>query len=577
MASLKDRLINVLRARALVSQEKLDEVLEELRAHGGSLQKLLIARKLVSERDLLAAMSEGLGIPPISLTRMKPDPNLKGLISRELATQYELVPISCMGQTLTVAMADPLNIFALDTLTTMTGLSINALLTTSSDIREAIDHLYGLGVEETLREIVHKQEADALLVIQGSAAEKVDETDPSRLLSQTQEAPVVKCTDTLLTTAVRMRASDLLIEPREKDVRVRFRVDGMLQEGKAPPRHLHAGIVSRVKIMAELNIAERRLPQDGHFTFRVDQRAIDIRVSILPTSFGGNVALRVLDKAAVKLDLATLGFSARDLEQISACSQRPHGMILATGPTGSGKTTTLYALLKLIDAPEKNIVTVEDPVEFELEGINQVNARTDIGLTFSASLRSILRQDPDVIMVGEIRDAETADMAIKSALTGHMVFSTLHTNSAVGTIIRLVNMGLEPFLINSSLTAVIGQRLVRKICASCAEKYRPAQGIAAKLGLIDPSGHPIELVRSVGCRTCFQSGYVGREVIAETVVMTPETRELVLRRAPARELEQVARKQGMKTLRDHGLAKAIAHVTTLEEVFRTTIGDTVET
>src|SRR3989338_2336057 len=396
MASLKDRLIDVLRARALVSQGKLDEVLEELRAHGGSLQQLLVARKLVSEGDLLAAMSQGLGIPPISLTRMKPDPNLKGLISRELATQYELIPISCMGQTLTVAMADPLNIFALDTLTTMTGLTINALLTTSSDIREAIDHLYGLGVEETLREIVHQAEVESLQVIAADAEEKVEESDPGRLLSQTQAAPVVKFTDTLLTTAVRMRASELLIEPREKTVRVRFRVDGVLQEGKAPPRQLHAGIVSRVKIMAELNIAERRLPQDGHFTFRVDSRAIDFRVSILPTNFGGNVALRVLDKAAVKLDLATLGFSARDLEQIKTCSQRPHGMILATGPTGSGKTTTLYALLKLIDAPEKNIVTVEDPVEFELGGINQVSARPDIGLTFAASLRSILRQDPDI-------------------------------------------------------------------------------------------------------------------------------------------------------------------------------------
>jgi type II secretory ATPase GspE/PulE/Tfp pilus assembly ATPase PilB-like protein len=396
-------------------------------------------------------------------------------------------------------------------------------------------------------------------------------------LQQIEEAPVVTFTNDLLTKAVRMHASDLLIEPREKNVRVRFRVDGVLQEGKAPPRQLHAGIVSRIKIMSELNIAERRLPQDGHFTFRVDGRSIDFRVSILPAAFGGNVGLRVLDKSAVKLDVKTLGFSARDLEQMTACAQRPHGMILATGPTGSGKTTTLYALLKLIEAPEKNIVTVEDPVEFELEGINQVGARPDIGLTFAASLRSILRQDPDVIMVGEIRDAETADMAIKSALTGHLVLSTLHTNTAVGTIIRLVNMGLEPFLINSSLTAVIGQRLVRRVCRSCAEAYRPPQGIAAKLGLLDTSGEPLELVRGVGCRTCFKSGYMGREVIAETLVMTPELRELVLRRAPARDLEQVARKQGMKTLREHGLAKALAHVTSLEEVFRTTIGEAVET
>jgi len=577
MASLRDRLIEVLLSRKLVAKPELDEIVARQRAQGGSLQKLLVERKLISESDLLAAMSQGLGIPPISLSRMKPDPTLKGLISRELATQYELIPISCIGQTLTVAMADPLNIFALDTLTTMTGLSVNALLTTSSDIRDAIDHLYGLGVEESLREIVDKAESEALEVIQGSAVEKPDESDPARLLSQTQEAPVVKFTDALLTSAVRMRASDLLIEPREKNVRVRFRVDGVLQEGKAPPRQLHAGIVSRIKIMSELNIAERRLPQDGHFTFRVDQRPIDFRVSILPTSFGGNVAVRVLDKSSVKLDIRTLGFSEWDLEQITKCAKRPHGMVLATGPTGSGKTTTLYALLKLLDAPEKNLVTVEDPVEFELGGINQVSARPDIGLTFAASLRSILRQDPDIIMVGEIRDAETGDMAIKSALTGHLVLSTLHTNSAVGTITRLVNMGLEPFLINSSLTAVIGQRLVRKICVSCSENYRPPQGMAEKLGLVDKSGQPLELARGVGCRTCFKSGYVGREVIAETLVMTPETRELVLRQAPARELEQAARKQGMKTLREHGLAKVAAHITTLEEIFRTTIGETVET
>jgi type IV pilus assembly protein PilB len=577
MASLKERLIEVLLSRKLVTKAKLDELLEQQKAQGGSLPRLLVERKLVSENDLLAAMSQGLGIPPISLARMKPDPSLKGLISRELATQYELLPISCIGQTLTVAMADPLNIFALDTLTTMTGLSVNALLTTSSDIREAIDHLYGVGVEETLREIVHKAEAESLQVIAATGAEKADEADPTHLLKQTQEAPVVKFTDALLTSAVRMRASDLLIEPREKDVRVRFRVDGVLQEGKAPPRQLHAGIVSRIKIMSELNIAERRLPQDGHFTFQVDQQAIDFRVSILPTAFGGNVALRVLDKRAVKLDLQTLGFSERDLHQIKECAKRPHGMILATGPTGSGKTTTLYAILKLIDAPEKNLVTVEDPVEFELEGINQVGARPDIGLTFAGSLRSILRQDPDIIMVGEIRDAETADMAIKSALTGHLVLSTLHTNSSVGTIVRLINMGMEPFLINSSLTAIIGQRLVRRICSSCLETYQPPQGVAAKLGLLKPSGEPLELARGVGCRSCFKSGYLGREVIAETLVMTPEIRELVLRRAAARDIEQVARKQGMNTLREHGLAKAIAHVTSLEEVFRTTIGETVET
>jgi type IV pilus assembly protein PilB len=572
MASLKERIINVLLSRNLIQQDQLDEALAVQRLQGGSLQQILVKRGLVNESDLLAAVSQGLGIPPISLTRLKLDPNLKGLISREMATQYQLVPVACIGQTLTIAMADPLNVFALDIVSTMTGLSINPLLTTPKEIQDAIDQYYGTGVEETLREMVRKTESDSMEVVTQAAEE---ESEAERLLQQTQEAPVIKLTDALLTKAVRIHAADLLIEPREKAVSVRYRVDGILQEGQAPPKQLHAAVVSRIKIMSELNIAERRLPQDGHFSFRVDEHLIDFRVSILPSSFGGSVCLRILDKGAIKLNLDTLGFSSQDLARLKECASRPHGMILSTGPTGSGKTTTLYALLKLIDAPEKNIVTVEDPVEFELEGINQVNAKPDIGLTFAKALRSILRQDPDVIMVGEIRDTETADMSIKSALTGHLVLSTLHTNSAAGSIVRLINMGMEPFLINSCVMVVIGQRLVRKVCQKCAEAYRPAKGVATKLGLLDTHGEPLELVRGHGCRACFQSGYAGREVIAETLVMTPEVRELILRRAPEREVERVARNEGMQALREHGLAKVINHITTLEEVFRTTIGEVV--
>jgi type IV pilus assembly protein PilB len=572
MSSLKERIVNVLLERKLISKQELDEVLAEQAAKGISLQKLLVDRGLVKEEDLLAAISQGLGIPPISLARLKLDPGLKGLVSREMAQQYQLIPVSVIGKTLTVAMADPLNVFALDTVTTMTGLSINPLLTTSKDVRDAIDQYYGTGVEQTLREMVSMAESKSLEIIQDTK-EKEDEADVEHLLSQTQEAPVVRYTDAILTTAVRLKASDLLIEPRERDIRVRYRVDGVLQAGQAPPKNLHAGIVSRLKIMSELNIAERRLPQDGHFMFQVDQRPIDFRISILPSAFGGNVCLRVLDKLAVRLDIDKLGFSLEDLVTLKACAQRPHGMILATGPTGSGKTTTLYSLLKLIERPEKNIVTVEDPVEFALPGINQVSARPDIGLTFASSLRSILRQDPDIIMVGEIRDAETADMAVKSSLTGHLVLSTLHTNRAAGSVVRLTNMGLEPFLITSCVTAVVGQRLVRRVCPKCAEPYEPPKGMAEKLGLLDAKGKPVALVRGAGCRACFKSGYAGREVIAETLVMSPEVRDLVMRRAPERDIEEAARKQGMKTLREHGLAKATAHITTLEEVFRTTVGD----
>ncbi len=574
MASLKERIIDALLSQKLVSAEQLEEVLAVQRTRGGSLQQILLDRKIVNETELLTVVSQGIGIPPVTLSKMRLDPSLKSLVPRDMAVQYQLVPVSCMGQTLTVAMVDPLNVFAMDTIGTMTGLSINPLLAGATDLRDAIDQYYGTGVEETLRQIVQKTEADSIELVMGTGS---DAADPARLLQQTQEAPVIKLTDAILSKAVRLHASDVLIEPREKTVRVRYRIDGILQETQAPPKHLHAAVVSRIKVMSELNIAERRVPQDGHFSFDVEGRSVDFRVSILPSVFGGNVCLRILDKGEIKLDIDTLGFSPDDLKRLKQCAKRPHGLLLATGPTGSGKTTTLYSLLKLIDNPEQNLVTVEDPVEFELEGINQVNVRTDIDLTFARALRSILRQDPDVIMVGEIRDAETADMAIKSALTGHLVLSTLHTNSAAGSVVRLVNMGMEPFLINSCVTVVVGQRLVRKICSKCAERYTPPKGMAVKLGLVDTQGEPLELARGKGCRACSQSGYIGREVIAEVLMMSPEIRELILRRAPERDVHNAARKAGMKTLREQGLAKVVAHVTTLDEVFRTTIGEMVET
>ena len=573
MASLKERIVGVLLSRKLLTEEQLAQAVALQQQHGGSLQKILVERGLVNESDLLAALSQGIGIPPISLGRMKLDPALRALIPRDMAMQYQIIPVSCIGKTLTVAMVDPLNILALDTISMLTGLTINPLLTSATDLRDAVDQYYGTGVEETLREMVEKTEASAVELVTESPA---DESETERLLRQTLEAPVIKATDAILAKAVRLHASDILIEPMEKTVRVRYRIDGVLQESPAPPKHLHAAVVSRIKVMSELNIAERRVPQDGHFNFQVDERLIDFRVSILPSSFGGNVCMRILDKGGVRLDLDVLGFTPRDLERIKACGRRPHGMILCTGPTGSGKTTTLYSMLKLIDSPEKNLVTVEDPVEFELEGINQVNAKAEVGLTFAKALRAILRQDPDVIMVGEIRDLETADMAVKSSLTGHLVLSTLHTNSAAGSVVRLVNMGIEPFLINSCVTVVIGQRLVRKVCSACAEPYRPTKGLAAKLDLLDDKGQPRELVRGKGCRVCFQSGYAGREVVAETLVMSSEIRELIVKQAPEREVEQVAKQQGMKTLREQAILKAINRVTTLEEVFRTTTGEVVE-
>jgi len=564
----------VLVSNHLVEPEALQDALKAQREHGGSLQQILVRGGHVKESDILSVVSQGLGIPPISLARMKIDPSLKTLIPREMAKEYEIVPIACIGQTLTVAMADPLNVFALDTLTTMTGLHINPLLASSKDIREAIDLCYGTGVEETLKAIVKEAEGPVVEVV--SIAKPDEETDAERLIRLTQELPVVRLTDTLLTKAVRLHASDLLLEPMESKVRVRYRVDGVLKEAEAPQRSMHQAVVSRIKILASLNIAERRLPQDGHFRFQVEGRTVDFRVSVVPASFGEKVAVRVLDKTQVKLNLAELGFAAEDFAKIKEAAGRPHGMILVTGPTGSGKTTTLYATLKQIDRSELNLVTVEDPVEFELEGINQVSARVDLGLSFARALRSILRQDPDVIMVGEIRDAETADMAVKSALTGHLVLSTLHTNSAAGSIVRLVNMGVEPFLMNSCLSVVVGQRLVRKLCTRCKQVYRPPEGVAKQLGLLGPNGEIPELARSTGCHLCAESGYRGREVIGEVLVLTPEVRGLILKQAQEREIEAAAQAAGMKTLREHGVQKAVAHVTSLDEVFRTTVGETIE-
>jgi len=573
-AGLQARVIDLLVENDLLTRAQLEQAMERQRPGRRSLLNTLIAEGTIKEADVLSAVSQGLGIPLISLSRVKIHPELKTLIPKELARHEQLIPVSRTGQTVTVAMTDPLNVFALDALKTLTGLTIHPVLTTVKELRDALDAFYGAGVEETVKEIVQEQtadEADFDILEAG-----LEQMDANRLLQLSRAAPVVRLTDALLTKAVALRASDLLIEPGELTMGVRYRIDGVLREGEAPPKRFQHAVVSRIKIMAELNIAERRLPQDGHFKFHAEERDIDFRVSVLPSMYGEKVAVRVLDKSYVSLDLKKLGFAPVDWERLEACARQPHGLILATGPTGSGKTTTLYSLLKLIDDPEKNLVTVEDPVELRLSGINQVSSKADIGLTFARALRSILRQDPDIIMVGEIRDPETADMAVKSSLTGHLVLSTLHTNSAIGAIARLLNMGVEPFLLNSCLLAVVGQRLIRKLCGHCRETYTPPRGLAEKLGLLGPKGAVPELVRAAGCEGCAKTGYAGRELIAEVFILTPEMRTLISERAGARELEAAAARAGMRSLRQHGLQKVLEQVTSLEEIFRTTIGELIE-
>jgi type IV pilus assembly protein PilB len=398
-----------------------------------------------------------------------------------------------------------------------------------------------------------------------------EDVNTQQLVKMTQEMPIVRMTNMILSEAARLNASDILIEPMEQETRVRYRIDGLLQNARVLPKNLHEAIISRIKVMSELNIAERRLPQDGRFKLKVRNRYVDFRVSVLPSSYGEKAGIRVLDQQNATLDLEKLGFTGKPLEDLKQSVARPHGMILVCGPTGSGKTTTLYSALKFIDSPEKNIVTVEDPIEFDLRGINQVNARSEIGLTFSAALRSILRQDPDIIMVGEIRDIDTLDIAVKAALTGHLVFSTLHTNTAPGAVTRMVNMGLEPFLVSSSVIMIAAQRLVRKICTKCRESYDVDDDIRKSVGINNKDLKTF--FRGAGCKFCFGTGYKGRVGIIEVLTLDQAIKRLVMDKATEHELKQQAIKSGMISLRQDGILKAAEGLTTLEEVIRVTAGD----
>jgi len=568
--TLKDRISSALIKKGLISQKDLDKALKIQKRKGGKLSDILVEEGFVEKDALMSLLSLELGIPPINLSRYKIDAEVLKLIPKKIALHYNILPISKMGNILTVAMADPLNVFAIDDIKALTGFKIGPVVTTDKDMRDAIEHYYSEDTHHAVEKIIEDiEEAKRIQMVEDSAVEDVDS---STLMKLTQEAPVVKVTDRLLSDGIRLKASDILIEPLEHEMRVRYRVDGLLREGRKPPRTMHAAIVSRLKVMSNLNIAERRLPQDGRFKIKIAEREVDFRISVLPSSMGEKAALRILDKSQAVLDLNKLGFEREPLDDLKKASARPHGMILICGPTGCGKTTTLYSILNLVDSPEKNIVTVEDPVEYQLKGINQVAIQPNIGLTFAASLRSILRQDPDVIMVGEIRDFTTVDIAIKAALTGHLVLSTLHTTTACGSIVRMVNMGVEPFLISSSVVLVAAQRLIRKVCPKCSEEYKVNESILKRLR-IDNIKAPVILHKGRGCKTCENTGYKGRIGLAEVLVLTPTIKDLIARRAQESEIKAQAIKEGMKTLRENGLAKALAGLTTLEEVVRVTVGD----
>ncbi len=541
------RLGEILIEKRLIEAEDLDRALELQRERGDKLGKILVDLGFIAARDVLQALSEQLGIPyqPIDGPPVA-SPETETLSSRFLR-QFRCLPVSIQGNTLTLALADPLDLETRNTVRACTGLEVTPVLAAEAEILEAIDRYYGQS---------EKREADA----DYNAAEANE--DLEHLRDMASEAPVIRMVNGMIAQAVESRASDIHIEPFEKEFRIRYRIDGVLVPQEAPPRDVKAAIISRVKLMAKLNIAERRLPQDGRIKVKTLGREVDLRVSTLPTLYGESVVMRLLDRSAGDFyDLRRLGFDDFMLSRMEHYTSLPHGIFLVTGPTGSGKSTTLYSALKRINQTDKKIITIEDPVEYQMDGINQIHVNPAIGLTFSAGLRHIVRQDPDVIMVGEIRDRDTADIAIRSALTGHFVFSTLHTNDAPSAITRLTDMGVENYLITSSLVAVLAQRLVRVICPRCKKSAGT---------MPNPFGEVIEIFRGAGCEQCFGTGFRGRVGIFELMELTNEIRQIIMRNEDATIITEAARRNGMRNLREDGWDKVKRGVTTPDEVLRVT-------
>ncbi|HYB62505.1 MAG TPA: type IV-A pilus assembly ATPase PilB, partial [Methylomirabilota bacterium] len=528
----------------------------------------------VKDDDITSVLSRQYGVPSINLKYYEVDPAVIKLIPQDTAVRYQIVPLSRVGSTLTIAMTDPTNVFAMDDIKFMTGFNVEPVVASEAAINEAISKFYGdvQGAEEltkVMKDLTGEEGADLEL-----AAEE-QEMDLAALERAAEEAPIIKLVNLVLTNAVKQGASDIHIEPYEKELRVRFRVDGVLQEVMGPPLKLRDAITSRVKIMAKLDISEKRLPQDGRIMikYRKDGRIkeLDFRVSTVPTLFGEKIVMRLLDKENLRLDMTKLGFEPESLAKYERAILRPYGMVLVTGPTGSGKTNTLYSSVSRLNTPETNIMTAEDPVEFQLAGINQVQMKEQIGLNFAAALRAFLRQDPNIILVGEIRDFETAEIGVKAALTGHLVLSTLHTNDAPSTISRLMNMGIEPFLVATSVNLICAQRLVRRICQDCKEPLEIPRQTLLDAGYTTDEAAAMTIYHGRGCAKCNKGGYKGRVGLYEVMEVNDELRELILVGASAIELKKKALEQGMITLRRSGLAKIALGQTTLEEVLRETV------
>jgi type IV pilus assembly protein PilB len=549
----------------LVDENALGKAVLQQKSTGGSLTGNLVKIGALSEDALLEFLARHYSTPSIDLKSFEADPALTRLIPGDVASRFMALPVARSGRRLVVAMANPTNIFAIDDIKFITGYEVEPRVATEAGLKKALDRAYDSA--GTMADVMKGIEEDL------SVVEEDDSAEVEAGLSAADEAPIVKLVNSLVADAVRKGASDIHVEPYERSMRVRFRIDGVMQEMMAPPFKFKAAILSRLKIMAELDIAERRVPQDGRIKIKVLNRTIDLRVSSLPTIFGEKIVMRILDKTNLNMDLEKLGFEPASMKEFLAAIANPYGMVLVTGPTGSGKTTTLYSALSRVNTPEVNVMTAEDPVEYNLDGINQVLVKEDIGLTFAVALKAFLRQDPNIIMVGEIRDLDTGSIAVKAALTGHLVLSTLHTNDAPSAIGRMIDMGVEPFLVASSVNLILAQRLVRRVCNACKAPLALSAEVLHELQLTPEQAEGATFVEGRGCVECNNTGYRGRQGVYEVMPMTPTIRDLVLERASANEIKRLAIEQGMLTLRRDALEKLKRGLTSVEEVLKETAAD----
>jgi type IV pilus assembly protein PilB len=546
---------DILLEGGLVSPSQLEAAYEEQERVGRALGRVLIEQGVLTESQLVSALATQIGLRFVDLSDFAVDGSAVGRVPGAVCRRHSVLPIGFEDGRLLVAMADPANVFAMDDIRSLTGMEVKAVVATRGDVAAAIDRYYRADSDmDDLTNVLDSQE---------------EEEDLSKVKEIVEDAPIVKYVNLLITQAIQDRASDIHLEPTETDLRVRFRIDGVLHEVMRSPKAIQSGVISRLKIMSDINIAERRIPQDGRLSVNAHGKKVDLRVATLPTVWGEKVVMRILDNSTARLDLSDLGFSSGNYDRFSHSFTKPYGMILVTGPTGSGKSTTLYATINIVSKPEVNVITVEDPVEYRLPGINQVQTNNKAGLTFAAALRSILRSDPDIVLIGEIRDHETGQIAVEAALTGHLVLSTLHTNDAPSAVTRLTEMGIEPFLVGSALDCVLAQRLARRLCVKCKESYVPTPEALVQARFPWQDGLPLPtLFRAVGCSACSKTGYKGRLALHEVMNVSEHIERLAVERASSAVIEKVAREEGMVTLRDDGLAKVLAGTTSMDEILR---------